>query len=175
MNHTKNFSWDRQVLRRSGHPFVEWCYIGTFGAPEVSVGILRDGSWVVATADGLVDFKNNVALTFVFPILNLQVNSFQERLVDIQKRTKDLVCEEFPLKRIVIQAIVSGGYWAEKAFSWLPEIKFSQVEKNTIIEGLIAIEKGKKIYGQKLRHEARRQRCKIETRKKSYGTERQAE
>jgi len=153
--------WNNRIIRRPGRPMIDWCELGTLGVPEVSVGVLRDGSWVVDTADGLADLRDSRALVFLFPILHSSSSEIRKRLSELQRKAMDVHCAEFPFTRLVIQAVIGGGYWAEQAFYWLPEIDFEDDERQEVLEALRSIETDR-TYGQKLRHESRKQRLALQ-------------
>lgn len=161
MTHSEISSWCSRTIRRPGRPLVDWLQLGTLGSPEFTVGIVRDGAWVVDTADGLADLQDSRALTFAFPLLNSSVNDVRRQLTEFRQTAGSTARSEFPLNRLVIHAISSGGYWAEQAFRWLPEIEFDDSESADVLEGLSSIE-GDKAFSQKLRHEALRHRRTIE-------------
>ncbi len=127
--------WSMRTIRKPDRPIVEWLALGSIGEPEVTVGILRDGSWVIDTADGLASLLDARALTFAFPVLNSPPHVVQERLVGFQRHTNETSCNAFPLTEIVLHAIETGGYWAEQAFPWLSVIELTDSVKQTAITG----------------------------------------
>lgn len=159
--HSEGSSWNAQKIRRTGRPLVDWLRLGTLGDPEVTVGVLRDGSWVVETADGLAELGDDRALTFAFPILNSSIPDFHQRLAQFQSSAENAIWQEFPLGRLIVHAISGGGYWAEQSLPWLSKIELDDCANKSIIDGLTAIENNKE-FNQTLRHKARQHRRRME-------------
>ena len=160
MTLSNNNSWSTRKIRRSDRPLVEWLCLGTVGDPEITVGVLKDGSWVVNTADGLADLEDARALTMAFPVLNSSTCNIHERLAEFQENSEIANWKEFPLNRLVVHAISKGGYWAEQSLPWLSEIELNDCARKAAIDGLIMIENNKE-FSQALRHKARRYRQQI--------------
>ena len=159
----ENNPWCARELRTPSHSLAEWLPMGNVGVPECTIGVLKDGAWVVDTADGLADLRETRALTFLLPLLNSTFETVREMLANFQKGSK-LDCvkpNEFPLNSLIVHAVSSGGYWAEQAFRWLSKVELSANEKIAIINNLTAIENNK-VFNQTLRHEARRHRRQME-------------
>lgn len=154
-------SWPSREIRRPGRPSVEWLPFGSLGDPEVVLGVLRDGNWVVDTADGLAAFDDERALTFAFPVLNSCIRETREQIRGFMASGRCKSCKEFPLSRLVIQAIQSGGYWAEQALPWLGELELNSDERAAVIRGMLEIESNKD-FSQELRHKVKRSRQKLE-------------
>lgn len=157
---TEKISWSTRKIRRPGRPLVEWLRLGTLGNPEITVGVLKDGSWVVDTADGLADFDVAMALYVAFPILKCSINELQGRLAEFRMSSQNTILEEFPLSRLVVHAICSGGFWAEQSLAWLSEIELNACEIQAARDGLMAIENNK-LCSQELRHKARHHRRQL--------------
>lgn len=156
-----NNQWASRVIRRPGRPTVEWLCLGALGDPTITLGILRSGKWVIDTADGLADLEDIGALTFAFPLLKLPYAEVREELAQFQNKSLDLDLAEFPINRLVVHAISNGGYWAEQSLEWLLEVDLDGDDHIAVLDGLRAIENNK-VFGQKLRHSARRYRRKLE-------------
>lgn len=155
-------SWSMRVIRKPDRPIVEWLALGSLGESELTFGILKDGSWVIDTADGLASLLDVRALTFAFPVLKSSPHSVQERLIEFQRNTNKTSCNAFPMTDIVLHAIGTGGYWAEQAFPWLSVIQLTDEVKQAAITRLIAIQNNKE-FSQTLRHQATKQRKKLES------------
>lgn len=158
---TEKFSWSSREIRRPGRPLVEWLQLGSLGNPEVTVGVLKNGSWVVDTDDGLADLNDIKSLVGAFPMLNYSIYEVQEWLARFKQSTTYVSWQEFPFNQLVIHAISRGGYWAEKAFAWLSSVDLNDCERKAVIDGLAAIEANKQ-FNQQLRHKAMRCRRQLE-------------
>ena len=158
---SENKSWSTREIRRLGRPIVDWLRLGVFGDPEVTVGVLKDGSWVVDTADGLADLDDARALTLAFPILNSSIHEIRDRFTEIEGSLENAVWRDFPWTRLVVHAISRGGYWAEQSLPWLTEIELDNGARKAVIDGLMAIENNKD-FSQELRHKVKRQRRQME-------------
>lgn len=160
----ENNPWHTRELRTPTRPSVEWLRLGAIGVPECTVGVLKNGTWVVDTADGLADLHETPALTFILPLLNSPTETAREMLANFRRSANllQINLDEFPLNRLIVRAISSGGYWAEQAFRWLPEIDLNVDERAAVIHGLMSIENNK-VFNQSLRHEASRHRRQIES------------
>lgn len=145
-------------MRRAAHPLVEWLKLGTLGSPEITLGVSRSGSWVIDTADGLADAED--ALTFAFPILNSSYDEVHMRLAEFERCVGPSIWREFPLDKLVVHAILGGGYWAEQAFPWLQSVILDTDNRKIVMDGLIEIETNRE-FSQSLRQKARRCRRKL--------------
>lgn len=152
--------WSSRQIRRPGRPSVEWLPFGSLGEPEVIIGVLQDGSWVVDTADGLVSLDDEQALTFAFSVLNSCIQETRQKLSDFKASSQCKCCKEFPLSRLVVHAIQRGGYWAEQSLPWLAELELNNDEKTAVIRGMLDIENNKD-FSQELRHKMKRHRQKL--------------
>jgi hypothetical protein len=143
---------------------VEWAPIDVMGNPQCAIGVLRDGAWVVDTADGLAPLDNDRSLVFVFPLMNESLNTLRDQIrSSLDRSSLDVTnVHGFPFSRIVTCAIDGGGFWAEKSFNWLNAIQLGDSERASAIEGLKHIESDKRCE-QKLRHLARRHRTRLES------------
>ena len=160
---SKKSQWNSRVIRRPGRPTIDWLCLGALGDPTITLGVLRDGKWVVDTADGLADLEDIRALTFAFPLLKLPYSEVRGVLLQFQKNFADVDFAEFPINRLVVYAISNGGgYWAEQSLKWLPDVDLVGDEKVAVADGLRAIEDDKGLE-QKLRHSAARYRRKLES------------
>jgi hypothetical protein len=157
---SENSSWSVRKIRHPDRHLVEWLCLGSLGDPAITVGILRDGSWVVDTADGLASLRDQKALTFAFPVLRSEAGNVRVQLEEFGRVSSDVACGPFPLRELVIHAITTGGYWAEQAFHWLPVIEIRNCDRASLVAGLLSIENNRD-YSQKLRHQAMKQRNKL--------------
>ena len=157
--------WIYRTLRVDGRPMVEWALVGFMGDPECAIGVLRNGTWVVDTADGLVALDDEPSLVFVFPLLNTPLNTLRDQIQSSleQKHLDFTGAQRFPFARIVMHAIEGGGYWAEKSFDWLDSASLAEIEHARVIEGLKRLEDNRG-FEQKLRHAARKHRTQLERR-----------
>lgn len=163
MHPSSGSPWNTRSLRVEGHPIVEWAHIDVIGNPQCAIGVLRDGAWVVDTADGLAPLDDDRSLVFVFPLLNESLNTLRDRIrSSLDRSNLDVTnVDGFPFSRIVSRAIEGGGFWAEKSFDWLKSIQLGDAERASAIKGLKHIESDKS-YEQQLRHLARRHRTRLE-------------
>lgn len=157
--------WVRRTLRIDGRPMVDWAPLGSMGNPECMLGILRDGTWVVDTADGLVALDEDRSLVFVLPLLSASFADLHAEIQEALARNRITVAAPrgFPYSRLVTYAIEGGGFWAEKAFDWLGAVSMSDSEIGRTIGGLKRIEENPS-FQQQLRHAARRHRIQCERR-----------
>lgn len=158
------FPWSHRSLRVEGRPVVEWAPVDLLGDPKCAIGVLRNGEWVVDTADGLAPLGDDRSLVFVFPLLNDSFNTLRDQIRSgLDRHGLDVTTvDRFPFSRIVTRAIEDGGFWAEKSFDWLNAIQLGDSERASAIEGLKHIESDKR-YEQKLRHLARLYRARLES------------
>lgn len=159
--HFDQSSWSTRKIREDESRLVDWIRLGTLGSPEITVGVLRDGTWVLDTADGLVAIDNAKAAALWFPILSCTASEFGEQLENLQKVACYLNFQPFPLRHLVVKAISIGGYWAEKALAWLPFVELDDFRRKTVVKDLKSIESNA-IYSQRLRHLARKCRIQLE-------------
>jgi len=137
-------NWKSREIRKPNKSKVEWLKIGEIGKPAVILGVLRNGSWVVDTCDGLIDLKDDKALTFVLPILNSSMYEFTNKIDNSKCSSEISNWIEFPLQELVVYAIEhGGGYWAEQALPLVLEINIKKESLKLVIQGLKYIEKDK--------------------------------
>ncbi|MEQ8852384.1 hypothetical protein [Gimesia sp.] len=155
--------WVNRVIRRPERPTVEWFSLGTLGSSEITIGVLRDGTWVVDTADGLAHLDETRSLVFILPLLNSTIEELCERLERFinESGVHKTTVPHFPFDRLVVYAVSRGGYWAEQAFCWLADVDLDVDQTATVIHALLAIEENK-TFTQQLRHKARRYRIQME-------------
>jgi len=153
--------WTQHKLRQTGYPLVEWLFVAKQAGK--SFGILRDGSWVIETADGLAGLQDN-ALIFAYPLLNTTKMDIHEGITVATHGITELSVATFPMKEVIIHAIKRGGYWAQRAFEWLPELDLEISEIKMLVSAIESIENNKQGTTQNLRHQARKQRILLTSR-----------
>ncbi len=155
--------WCSRVLRKPERPVVEWVRLGGLGNPECSIGLLRNGAWVVDTAAGLADLNESESLTFVLRLLLLHTSEIRECLGSFLHEA-DLdpnLVNSFPFVRLLMRGVERGGYWAEHSIEWIEQVTIDDQERLTMVDGLKQIESNKD-NSQKLRHKAMKHRIRLE-------------
>ena len=141
---------------------VKWFPIVYFDNPELKIGILQDGRWVVEGKNKLFDLFEPKSYIRVMALLEKPLNTIREIIINFFKLTNlsSEVYDVFPFVYIIKSGLEQESeYWAELAFKWFDELPIEK--KELLRDSLIKITKAKWA-SQKLRHRAIKEIAKLE-------------
>lgn len=147
-------SWSTGTVRGESHA-SEWLPIDL--DVGFSVGILKDKSWVVETADGIAKLADHRSSIFILQLLEMPYVTMLNRLeLEYERLSKaGIDYEVFPIDNLVLAGLRQGSYWVGLTLNWLEEHSVDDCLKKELVAALRGVVSDKKLQ-QRVRQKANR-------------------
>ena len=150
-----NINIKTSILNLEGE--IHWVSVLCIDNPEINVGILQDGRWVVEGKNGLYALNESKSHIKIMALLEKPLNSISDSITSVFKLSSfDVtVYDIFPFVDVVKAGLEQGSeYWAELAFKWFEDLP---IEKKVYLKDSLVGITNAKWASQKLRHKAERE------------------
>lgn len=140
---------------------IKWIPIICFDNPELKIGLLQDGRWVVEGKNNVFGLFEPKSYIRVMALLEKPLNNICEIIINTFKLSDSNleVYDIFPFVDIIKSGLEQESeYWAELAFKWFDEIP---IEKKEILRDSLIKITNAKWASQKLRHRAIKEISKL--------------
>lgn len=129
--------WHADTARGAPQTVVRWLEADPPLHPDVRLGISDTGDWVVASADGVVRFREQVDFPGLLPLLELSLSEFQSRLHGAFSRMTFIEVNrpKFPIEQLVIYGLRAWGkHWPALALTWASSLPQTEELAKTLTE-----------------------------------------